>query len=316
MGTLSIGRPGNPAAPRKSARQRVAWWLRTVALAAVTGYAATCVALWGGQAHLIFEPESDLRTSPRDYPFAIQDVAIPMPGAQSPQDVLHGWWIPSRSSGAKAVLFLHGNEGNVSTNMERVEGLRQLGYSVLIIDYRGYGRSGGGFPDEAGVYRDAQAAWDHVVRDRHVAPSDVLIYGHSLGAAIAIELATHHPEALGLVVESGFTSIEDMAALDERYAILPVSLMLDQRFDSIRKVGRLALPVLFVHGTADKVVPFEMGRALYEATPAAAGFVAVPGAGHDDNAVRGGAMLRAELEGFVGQASARRNSRTVASLAQ
>ena len=278
------------------------YWIRAMLFTAAMSYVATCGALWERQGHFIFEPSETLQNSPGDYPFAIEDVAIPIAGTHDAHEMLDGWWIPSSTGSTRTVLYLHGNEGNISTYVDRLDGLRKLGYSVFVIDYRGYGHSGGGFPTEKGVYEDAQAAWNYLVGTRRIAPSNVLIYGHSLGGAIAIELATHHPEALGLVVESSFTSISDMASLDRRYAILPVSLLLDQRFDSIGKVGSLGLPVLYVHGTQDEVVPFDMGRRLFAATRSAVGFVSVAEGGHDDNALKGGSRLLAAIDDFVGLA--------------
>jgi hypothetical protein len=269
--------------------------VRRVATAAAVGYLFVCAAFYGAQRRLVFEPDRTLHAFPANYAFLIRDVAIP----GEPGQILHGWWIPAPHARAKVVLYLHGNDGNVSTNMHGIAPLRELGYSVFLIDYRGFGESDGGFPSEQGVYRDAQAAWDYLVSERGVNPADIVMYGHSLGGAIAIELALHHPEAAGVVVESSFTSIRDMAKLEARYAAIPLGLLLNQRFDSIDKVGRLVLPVLYIHGTADEIVPFEMGKALYDATPTARGFVAVPAGRHEDNAVAGGAVLRSAIGRFV-----------------
>jgi hypothetical protein len=250
---------------------------------------------------MVFEPDRTLRRAPEDSPFAMHEVRVEASG--DPQRTLDGWWIPSAARGAKVVLYLHGNDGNVSTNMHNIAPLRELGYAVFMIDYRGYGKSGGGFPSEAGVYEDAEAAWNFLARDRGVRPSDLFIYGHSLGGAIAIELALRHPESAGLIVESSFTSIYDMAMLETRYSVLPIKAFLNQRFESIAKVGKLALPVLYIHGTADATVPFDMGQALFAATPSARAFIAVPAADHENNAEVGGAMLRSALSRFVDDAA-------------
>jgi fermentation-respiration switch protein FrsA (DUF1100 family) len=260
-------------------------------------YSATCLAVYGAQRRLVFEPDRTRHAAPADYSFPVHDIGIGIPG--KPGQTLQGWWIPAANPRAKVVLYLHGNDGNLSTSMDGIAPLRELGYSVFMIDYRGYGASGGGFPSEAGVYQDAQCAWDYLVHERGMNPRDLFIYGHSLGGAIAIELALHHPEAAGLVVESSFTSIYDMAMLKTRYALLPVKPFLNQRFDSIAKVGQLRLPVLYIHGTADEIVPFEMGKALYNATPFARGFVAVPAGRHEDNAATGGTGLRSAIGRFV-----------------
>ena len=287
--------PGRRGGPRSGVRllPLVRWF--AVAFALI--YGATCLGVYGAQRYLVFDPDRTLRATPADYSFPVRDVSIVVPG--KPKRTLHGWWIPATNPRAKAVLYLHGNDGNVSTSMDGIAPLRELGYTVFMIDYRGYGASGGGFPSEAGVYQDAQSAWDYLVHDWGVNPANLFIYGHSLGGAIAIELALHHPEAAGLVVESSFTSISDMARREARYALLPVNLFLNQRFDSIAKVRQLRLPVLYIHGTADEIVPFEMGKALYNATPSARGFVVVPAGRHEDNAAVGGAGLRSAIGRFV-----------------
>jgi pimeloyl-ACP methyl ester carboxylesterase len=258
--------------------------------------------LWGFQSRLIFEPERALRAAPGDFAFAVTEVAIPVGSAGSPRQAASGWWIPSERPDAKVVLYLHGNDGNVTTSMPEVDPLRQLGYSVLLIDYRGYGKSDARFPSESSVYEDAEAAWEYLVRGRGIAPRQLYIYGHSLGGAIAIELATKHPEAAGLIVESGFTSIYDMALLERRYALLPIKPFLNQRFDSIGKVGRLRLRVLYLHGTDDEVVPFSMGRRLFSESAGAKSFVAIEGGRHGDNSVAGGPAFRAAIRSFVDRA--------------
>jgi pimeloyl-ACP methyl ester carboxylesterase len=122
--------------------------------------------------------------------------------------------------------------------MGEIAPLRELGYSVFVPDYRGFGESEGSFPSEKTVYEDAEAAWNYPVDQRGIRPAHLYIYGHSLGGAIGIELALRHPEAAGLIVESSFTSIGEMAKLRKRYALLPIQL-LNQRFDSIQKVSKL-----------------------------------------------------------------------------
>ena len=256
------------------------------------GYGAVTLAAWRCEAcvgYFVFEPDRTLRAKASDFPFEVHDVRV------SPS--LHGWWVTGAKPEAKVLLYLHGNEGNVSTNIGDIAALRELGYSVFMLDYRGYGKSEGAFPSEKTVYEDAEGAWDYL-RSRGIDPANVVIYGHSLGAAIAIELALHHPEAGGLIAESAFTSIPDMAKLKPLYALLPTQL-LNQQFDSIRKVRRLQLPVLYIHGTADEVVPFWMGEELFRVSGGEKRFVAVGGGLHDNNAAVGGPLFRREIRDFV-----------------
>ncbi len=273
--------------------------LRFALLLTALAYVAICAGVWAWQSHLIFRPDRQLHAAPADFNFPVIDVAIPVAASGKAPQFLHGWWIPADHTAAKTLLYLHGNDGNVSTNMGGVEPLRRLGYAIFILDYRGYGASGGGSPTEAGVYQDAQTAWDYLVHTRGIKPPDILIYGHSLGGAVAIDLAMRHADAAGLVVESSFTSIRDMAGRDRMFSLLPLDLMINQRFDSIDKVRGLRLPVLYVHGTGDELVPFEMGRTLYRATPAAVDFIAVDGAGHEGSAVKGDLQLRAAINHLV-----------------
>ncbi len=141
-----------------------------------------------------------------------------------------------------------------------------LGFSVLLVSYRGYGQSDGMFPSEAQVYSDAQAAWIYLVEQKGLDPGAIFIYGHSLGGAVANQLALNNPVAGGLIVEAAFTSIADIARRIPKYRIFPLELIVHERFDSIEKVSRLQAPVLYIHGTDDKLVPPEMSSELYKRT--------------------------------------------------
>jgi len=255
-----------------------------VCLAAAAVYFSATAALWASQSRFIFEPVRTLVVQPAELAFPVADVTIPVRSAKAGRETLHAWWMPAARTDAKLVLYFHGNEGNVSTSIGETALLRSLGYSVLVVDYRGYGESDGRFPSESTIYEDAEAALDALLEGWGVRPGNLYLYGHSLGAAVAIDLASKHPELGGLIVESAFTSIYDMARLEPKYGIFPVELLLNQRFESIKKVAHLELPVLYIHGTADRVVPYTMGRALYEQSGGRKRFVAVPGGGHDDNA--------------------------------
>jgi pimeloyl-ACP methyl ester carboxylesterase len=230
---------------------------------------------------------------------------VPVRLANERLENMVGWWIPGSPGDTKAVLYLHGNDGNVSVSVNEVTPLRQLQYSVLLIDYRGFGTSDGGFPSEASVYQDAEAAWKYLVNDRGIKPAELYIYGHSLGGAIAIELARHHPEAAGLIVESSFTSIYEMSRLDYRYRMLPVNLFLNQRFESISKISEVKLPALFMHGTDDDIVPFWMGEELFAVAPEPKRFVPIEHGKHDHDA-SGVPTIRAAVERFVQETALKR----------
>lgn len=190
---------------------------------------------------------------------------------------LHAWWLPGDRPDAPVVLYLHGARWNLTGSVTRIERWKQLGFAVLAVDYRGFGKSTEVAPTEAYAYEDAEAAFDYIGR---IAPGrSRLIVGHSLGGAIAAELARRRPQAAGVVLEATFTSVQDMVA-ESAWGFLPVGLILTQRFDTLAKVAELRMPVLVSHGTNDRIVPFAMGERLYEAVRAPKRFIRVEGGSH------------------------------------
>jgi hypothetical protein len=168
-----------------------------------------------------------------------------------------------------------------------------------MISYRGYGRSEGDFPTETQVYADAEAAWNYLVTQKRIDSGDIFIYGHSLGGAVAIDLAVRHPDAGGLIVEGAFTSIADMGRQHEYYRFLPIDLITHQQFDSISKISRLEIPVLILHGTDDTVVPFDMSRQLFEKAPSPKRFKLILGGGHNNSARVGGTEYLNSVREFI-----------------
>ena len=167
------------------------------------------------------------------------------------------------------MLYLHGVRWNLTGHLNRMSQLRRFGFSVFAIDYRGFGKSDGELPSEATVYEDARAAWQWLV-EREPDASRRFIYGHSLGGAVAIDLAAQLSDgpasARGLIVESSFTSIPELVA-DSGYGLLPWQLLLSQKFDSVGKIQQIRMPVLIVHGEEDRYVPARLSSALYAAAP-------------------------------------------------
>jgi pimeloyl-ACP methyl ester carboxylesterase len=250
-----------------------------VLLVLILCYGGACWYLWAIQRELIFLPSRDLQQSPADLGLNYEDVWMAIPGGSPAQ--LHGWWLQAGDAAAPVFLYLHGNDLNIGGNLERVARLRGLGFTVLAVDYRGYGKSGGGFPSEMQVYEDAEAAWNYVVQERHIDPRQTLIYGHSLGGVIAIELALRRPEAAGLIVEGAFTSMAEMAKTV--YWMLPTGWILNQRFDALAKVPMLRVPTLFIHGTADREVPYAMTERLFGAAGGPKWLMLIPGGGHESS---------------------------------
>jgi uncharacterized protein len=206
-------------------------------------------------------------------------------------------WImrpPSQAMPGRWLLICHGNAGNLADagRPEHYAGLRELGLSLLAFDYRGYGESGGR-PSEEGLYRDADAAYRFLRDTLRVPPSRIVLFGHSLGSAVAVELATRVPAA-GLVLEGALTSVPERA--QEIYPLVPIGWIARSRYASIEKIGRVAMPKLFLHARADEVVPLAHGRRLFDAAPPPKTFVELAGGHGDafeaDSAVYFGAIAR------------------------
>ncbi|MBY0276972.1 alpha/beta hydrolase [Candidatus Binatia bacterium] len=188
---------------------------------------------------------------------------------------LHAWLAPPPDAFAPVLLWSHGNGGNVGGREDVLLALAARGLGVLAYDYRGYGHSEGQ-PDEAGVYRDADAAWQHLVAGG-IAPQRIVCFGESLGGAVSIELATRRACAAVIVV-STFTSLRDVAR--EHYGAL--AALAGNQFDSAARVARLDVPILIAHGDRDEIVPFALGEALYARAGAPKRFLRVPGRQHND----------------------------------
>ena len=247
--------------------------------ALLVAYLGFCALLYARQTHFLFVPHTEVEMSPQDFGCQGEQVAI------GPHK-LDGYWLPG--TGTQTLIYHHGNGGNVGDNAEHACRLNKFGFNVLVFDYRGYGNSKGNFPSEQAVYEDAEAAWNFATQQKHVAPRDVILYGHSLGAAAAIEMAARHPSASGLIEESGFSSVYDMANRDKVFRYFPVRLILTQHMDSIHKLPRIKMPVLIIHGARDKVIPVEMADALYAAANEPKKKLIVATAGHEDTAAMGG----------------------------
>ena len=258
-------------------------------------YGSACGYMWATQKQQVFEPTAVWQTTPDRMGMKYDRVRIPV-GSGADRGELDGWWIKADAADAPTVLYFHGNYRNIGNNLDQTQRLHKLGYNVLLADYRGFGKSTGS-PSEANVYEDAEAVWQYLFTQRGVYPRQTIIYGHSLGGAIAIDLAVHHPDAAGLITESTFTSMTAMGEKD--YGFLPIGYLLNQRFDSIKKVPKLKIPVLFIHGTWDKKVPVTMGRQLYAAAPKAKSLLLIEGGEHNNSGSIGWTEDRDAVSAFV-----------------
>jgi fermentation-respiration switch protein FrsA (DUF1100 family) len=231
---------------------------------------------------LIYFPSSDLDDTPAALGLEHEDVVL----HSSDGIRLHAWFLPARTGARRfTVLVCHGNAGNISHRLERALSMqRELGVDVLLFDYRGFGRSEGK-PREQGTYEDALSAYRYLASERGIAPERIVLFGESLGAAVAVELSSRVP-ARALVLESPFTSIRAMARV--AYPFLPAGWV-RTKYDNLEKIGSLTVPLLVIHGTRDEVVPFRQGQELFRAAREPKRFLGVEGAGHTDSYVVGGA---------------------------
>ncbi len=209
---------------------------------------------------------------------------------------LVGWVMTSGDTSRPWMLIFHGNAGNIASDgrPEHYQRLHALGLNLVTFDYRGYGESEGA-PTEAGVYLDADAAYAFVRDSLGAPPERIIIFGHSLGSAVAVDLASRVP-ARGLIVEGAFSSGPDVA--QRIYWFLPVRLVMRSRFDSEAKISRVAGPKLFLHARRDDVIPFDLGQRLYQRTPDPKAFVAL-GGGHNDAYLADSAGYFGAIEAFL-----------------
>jgi len=227
-----------------------------------------------GESRFIYFPARTLAATPADAGLEFVDVTFNTHDGVS----LHGWWVPGRVDGTTLVWF-HGNAGNLGDRVGLLELLHEeLGIGIFAIDYRGYGTSEGE-PSEAGLYADARAALEAAQLHAGARPDEIVVFGQSLGAAVAVELASTH-SLRGVVLEAAFTSIQDMAR--HHYSFLPVWPLLRTSFDSEARIAAIDAPLLMLHGENDDIVPFDMGRRLFAAAKAPKEFTGVEGAGHND----------------------------------
>ncbi|NNL95007.1 MAG: alpha/beta hydrolase [Xanthomonadales bacterium] len=205
-------------------------------------------------------PSRALTASPADIGLAFEDVNVLTPDGEK----LHGWYIHAAQARG-AVLFFHGNAGNISHRLESIAKFNRLGLEVLIIDYRGYGQSTGK-AGERGLYTDAEAAWDYLVFQKGLAPDRIVIFGRSLGGAVAAQLASRQQPG-GLILESVFSSGIDMART--LYRFLPARLITRLEFPVTEFVARIDCPVLVIHSRDDEIIPYAMGQRVFQAVSSA-----------------------------------------------
>jgi alpha-beta hydrolase superfamily lysophospholipase len=295
------------------------WFVAVVATVTVIG--AGCSQLAEKERELTFRVVPGNASWFDGLPTGVQEADLPVAAHEGKTQHIHAWWWPAAAHDAPAVLYLHGSRWNLTGQAFRIEELHDFGFSVLAIDYRGFGKSDGKLPSEQTVYEDARVAWSRLAQ-LQPDPSRRLIYGHSLGGAVAIDLAAWLSEksradgtavpAHGLIVESSFTTLADIAqSLTSPW--LPVRLLLSQKFDSVSKIRDISMPVLIVHGGDDRYVPSRFSEELYAAAPEPKQLLLVDGATHNNCMRVGSAQYRAalrELFGFTAASAARASAKS------
>ncbi|MCH8048037.1 MAG: alpha/beta hydrolase [Planctomycetes bacterium] len=264
-----------PSARGRRAIIAVGWWAWRIVRLPLIAYLVVLLMLMFLERTLVY-PASQYPSgnwNPTTIPFEDADFFAP-DGTK-----LHGWYVPHANPRA-VVLFAHGNGGNLSDRALVLRLLNEkLRLSVMIFDYRGYGRSEGK-PDEAGLLSDARAARAWLAERAGIGETDIVLLGRSLGGGVMVDLAAKDG-ARGLILESTFTSLPDAAA--HHYPWIPVRLIMRNRFASIEKIDQYHGPLLQSHGTADEIIPFELGRRLHEAAASRnKKFIEIPGAGHNE----------------------------------
>ncbi|MCD4814407.1 alpha/beta hydrolase [bacterium] len=203
----------------------------------------------------LYFPKKEIEETPKDIKVRYEDVFL----KTSDKQILHAWYIKSPKS-KQAVLFCHGNAGNMSGRLHRVAFFKELRVNLLMFDYRGYGKSTGR-PSEKGLYRDVQTAYDYLIHERNIDPQQIVVYGKSLGCAVIVDLALHNPVGY-LVLESPFASVEQVSK--EMYPFLPMSWLTQQKYDSVRKIRHIKTPKLIIHGRYDDMIAFRHASLLHQ----------------------------------------------------
>lgn len=246
---------------------------------------------------VVFHPERYAEGAAWKTPQGGEDVWF----ASASGERLHGWYVRAQNVEAEraaTVIYFHGNGGNINTIGWLGKRLAERGFNVLLFDYRGYGRSEGKVTDERGIYSDADAAYDYVLRERRVSPEKIVLYGQSLGTTAAVDLAAQRPCG-AVILESGLSSASDMASLILPWVPAWVHRYAGNHFESAKKLGQVSAPVLVAHGTIDRTIPVEQGYKLYAAAKEPKRLIIVPGAGHNDVVATGGREYLDAVADFI-----------------
>jgi hypothetical protein len=262
------------------------------------GVLAGCSTLEQSERGWIFQPRNVATFGASDTPDGMEEQWISFDSKTAGISAkLNALWLPNANPDAPVLLFLHGARWDVGSQGRRMRHMQDMGFSVLGIDYRGFGKTSNELPSEAYAYEDARAGWRWI--EQHYPNKRRFIFGHSLGGAIAVNLASEVDDASGLILESTFTSIPAVFQ-SFRWGWLPITPLITQRFDAASKIGRVKAPVLVIHGDEDGVILPSLGKALYDKAPEPKRFILVEGASHSTAGWKGEPQLREALDQMFG----------------
>ena len=241
------------------------------------------------QEHFIYFPQSEIVATPEVISLDYEELTL----TTSDGIEINAWWIP-HSNARATLLFLHGNAGNISHRLDSINIFYQLGLSVLIIDYRGYGKSTGK-PSEQGTYIDAETAWRYLIDEKKIKNNEIIIFGRSLGGAVASWLAEKYPSA-ALILESNFTSIADIGS--HYYPYLPTKMLARIKYPSIDRMSNIKSPLLVIHSADDDIVPYKFGKQLFEKANKPKLFMDIVG-GHNEGFLISGNKYSDGIDHFI-----------------
>jgi len=252
-------------------------------------YLAFLITIYFIQDRMLYFPEHEILITPKDIGIEYEDISF-----QTKDNIaISGWYIPAEHEKG-VLLFCHGNAGNISHRLESINIFHSLDISVLIFDYRGYGKSEGK-PSEKGTYLDAEAAWDYLVDIKNKSPEKIILFGRSLGAAIAADIALKKSPA-GLIMESSFLSVPEIGK--KYYPWVPVKLLSKFDYSTIEKIHVISCPKLIIHSPDDEIVPFEHGKSLFEKALQPKEFLQIKG-GHNEGFLISGDLYQEGLKSFL-----------------
>jgi len=261
----------------------------TIFIGLALGYLFLVGLVYVRQGSMVYYPTKDIENTPADIGLKYEEIVL---RTRDSVDI-SAWYVLAENERG-VLLFCHGNAGNISHRIDSIKIFHELNLSVLIFDYRGYGKSKGS-PMEKGTYLDAESAWDYLINVKKVQPEKIILFGRSLGSAVAAELELRH-KAAGLIIESGFKSIPALGA--KFFPYLPVRLISRFKYETIDKVSMIGMPKLFIHSPQDEIIPYEHGAALFEKAKEPKEFLQITGS-HNEGFLFSGKIYIDGLDKFI-----------------